>query len=192
MIIQHIRLQASNSGVTSHAKSTKRSLRNYMSLSTPSAKGAVISTSLPAHAAHVSSNWPSRFKFGFGAGVNVNPRKIEGNESYILGEIGFNNPGYQQVVLPFNMFHQSLQQFVLLPGIQRQHSIFYGSPHQCSAGFPQATDSSRMPLEAREQYSAFSGNRSYIHSSVIYRSSFCQALYSLLHRSRPGPSDDEP
>jgi hypothetical protein len=111
--------------------------------------------------------------------LKATPRIIEGNYSYIFGEIEFNNPGYQQVVFPFNMFNQSFQQFVLLPGIQWQHSIFYGSPHQCFAGSPQATDSSRMPLEAREQYTAFSRNRSYIHFSVVYRSSVCQGLFLL-------------
>lgn len=123
--------------------------------------------------------------------VNATPRIIEGNYSYIFGEIEFNNPGHQQVVLPLNLFHQSFQQFVLLPGSQWQNSIFYGSPHQCFAGSPKATDSSRMPLEAREQYPAFSKSRSYIHFSVIHRSSLCQGLSSLLPRSRARPSGDE-
>jgi hypothetical protein len=124
--------------------------------------------------------------------VNANPRIIESNYSYILGKIGFNNPGYQQVVFPFNMFNQSFQQFVLLPGIQWQHSIFYRSPQQCSVGSPQATDASRMPLEAREQCPAFSRNRSYMHFSVVYRSSVCQALFSLLPRGRTQPFGDKP
>jgi hypothetical protein len=90
--------------VTSHTKSTKRSLRNYMSLSTSSAYGAVISTSLPAYTAHVSSNWPNRVEFCFGAVVSAIPRIVEGNESYILGEIGFIIPGINKRCCPLICF----------------------------------------------------------------------------------------
>jgi hypothetical protein len=64
---------------------------------------------------------------------------------------------------------------------------FLWVPHQCLAGSPQATDSSQMPLEAREQYPAFSRNNPIIcviSSSVVKIVCCCPARRLLRRQTR--------